>query len=195
MQPRYSGTVQDKLINRLERQEKRQIFQQDRFFKFKLTEIHNRLLQVLLMEKVIETENPAAISDSLLKCLKKALNSSQFDFDYFIAPIRGLVPRPNRHSLYITQYIKEILINDPNVIEIYGMDEEIYRIVNQVVSQVSIKFERTEEEILAQLAHNKSLRPGTGAYEIELDRLNRKWGTLRVVLDVSRHRDFMNSWT
>ena len=174
MQSRYSGKVQDKLINRLERQEKRQIFQEDRFFKFKLTEIHNRLLQVLLMEKIIETENPAAISDSLHECLKKALNSSQFDFDYFIAPIRGLVPRPNRHSLYITQYIKEILINDPNVIEIYGMDEEIYRIVNQVVSQVSIKFERAEEEILAQLAHNKSLRPGTGEYEIELDRLMRQ---------------------
>jgi hypothetical protein len=174
MQPRYSGRVQDKLINRLERQEKRQAFQQDRFFKFKLNEIHNKLSQRLLMEKVIETDNPAAISDSILKCLKKALNSSQFDFDYFIAPIRDLVPRPNRHSLYVTQYIMEVLINDPNVIEIYGTDEEIYRIVNEVISQVNIKFERAEEEILAQLAHNKSLTPGTGEYEIELDRLMRK---------------------
>jgi len=130
MQPRYSGKVQDKLINRLERQEKRQAFQQDRFFKFKLNEIHNKLSQNLLMKKVIETDNPAAISNSLLKCLKKAVKSSQFDFDYFIAPIRGLVPRPNRHSLYVTQYIMEVLINDPDVIEIYGTDEEIYRIVN-----------------------------------------------------------------
>ncbi len=171
MQPRYSGRVQDKLINRLERQEKRQAFQQDRFFKFKMNEIHNKLSQNLLMKKVVETENPTAISDSILKCLKKALKSSQFDFDYFIAPIRDLVPRPNRHSLYITQYIKEVLIDDPNVIEIYGTDEEIYRIVNEVVSQVNIKFERAEEEILAQLARNKSLKPGTGEYEIELDRL------------------------
>ena len=171
MQPRYSGKVQDKLINRLERQEKQQAFQQDRFFKFKLNEIHNKLSQNLLMKKVIETDNPAAISNSLLKCLKKAVKSSQFDFDYFIAPIRGLVPRPNRHSLYVTQYIMEILINDPNIIEIYGTDEEIYRIVNEILSQVNIKFERAEEEILAQLARNKSLMPGTRDYEVELDRL------------------------
>jgi len=174
MQPKYSGRVQDRLINRLERQEKRRSFQQDRFFKFKLDEIHNRLSQILLMKKVVETENPAAVSDSLRKCLKKALHSSPFDFDYFIAPIRGLVPRPNRHSLYITQYIMEVMINEPDVIEVYGTDEEIYRTVNEVVSQVNIKFERAEEEVLAQLAHNKSLKPGTGEYDIELDRLMRK---------------------
>lgn len=174
MQPRYSGRVQDKLIKRLERQEKQQAFHQDRFFKFKLTEIHNKLSQTLLMEKVVETENPAAVSASLLNCLKKALKSSQFDFDFFIAPIRDLVPRANRHSLYITQYILEVLINDPNVVEVYGTDQEIYRIVNDVISRVNIRFERAEEEILAQLAKDKSLKPGTGAYEIELERLMRK---------------------
>ncbi len=174
MQPRYSGRVHDRLINRLERQERRQAFQQDRFLKFKMNEIHNKLSQTLLMEKVIETDNPAAVSDSLIRCLKKASNSSPFDFDYFIAPIRDLVPRPNRHSLYITQYIMEVLINDPNVMEIYGTDEEIYRIVNEVVSQVNTKFERAEQEVLAQLARSKSLKPGTGAYEIELDRLMRE---------------------
>ena len=174
MQPRYSGTVQDKLINRLERKEKQQAFQKDRFFKFKMKEIHNKLSQALLMEKVIETENPAAVSDSLLKCLKKAMNSSRFDFDFFIAPIRGLVPRANRHSLYVTQYILEVLIDDPNVLEVYGTDEEIYRIVNEVISKVNIRFERTEEEILAQLAHNKSLKPGTVDHDIELERLMRK---------------------
>jgi len=174
MQPRYSGTVQDKLINRLERKEKQQAFQKDRFFKFKMKEIHNRLSQTLLVEKVVETENPAAVSDSLLKCLKKAMNSSQFDFDFFIAPIRGLVPRANRHSLYITQYILEVLIDDPNVLEVYGTDEEIYRIVNEVISKVNIRFERTEEEVLAQLANNKSLKPGTIEHDIELERLLRK---------------------
>lgn len=174
MQPRYSGKVQDKLIKQLERQEKQQAFQQDRFFKYKLTEIHNKLSQTLLMEKIVETENPAAVSTSLLRCLKKALSSSQFDFDFFIAPIRDLVPRANRHSLYITQYILEVLIDDPNVVDVFGTDEEIYRIVNQVISKVNIRFERAEKEIIAQLANNKSLKPGTGAYEIELDRLMQK---------------------
>ena len=173
MQPRYSGTVQDKLINKLERQEKQQAFQQDRFFKFKLGEIHNKLSQALLTEKIIETDNPAAISNSLLKCLKKAQNSSPFDFDFFIAPIRDLMPRANRHSLFITQYILEVLIDNPSVVDIFGTDEEIYKIVNEVISKVNIRFERAEEEIIAQLANNKSLMPGTSAYEIEMERLMR----------------------
>ncbi len=171
MQPRDTGRVQDRLINQLERNEKRQSFQRDRFFKYKLDEIHRKLTQALIMEKVIETEKPAAVSDALLTGLKKAQNSSPFDFDFFIAPIRDLVPRPNRHSLYITQYIMEVLIDNPSVIEIYGEDREIYRVVNEVISKVNAKFERTEEDILAQLARNKSLRPGTRDYEIELNRM------------------------
>ena len=100
-----SGRVQDKLINRLERQERQQAFQRDRFFKFKLAEIHNKLTQTLLMDKIIETDDPGAISDLVLSGLKKALKSTEFDFKYFIAPIRSIVPRPNPLSLYITQYI------------------------------------------------------------------------------------------
>ncbi len=174
MQPRDTGRVQEKLINRLEKMEKRQAYQRDRFFKYKLKEIHNNLSQKLLSERIVETDNPAAISDSLLKCLKKAQNSTPFDFDFFIAPIRDLIARPNRHSLYITQYIREVMIDDPNVIEIYGTDEEIYRVVNTVVSQVNAKFQRDEEEIYAQLSRNKTLKPGSSAYDIELDRLMRR---------------------
>lgn len=169
-----SGRVQDKLIKRLERQERQQAFQRDRFFSFKLPEIHNKLTQALLMEKIVETDNPAAVSDSLLKGLKKALRSSEFDFKYFIAPIRSLVPRANPFSLYMTQYIMEVLIDAPDVIDIYGTDLEIYQVVNKVISKISIQFERAEEEISAQLSRNKSLVPGSREYEIALDELLRK---------------------
>ena len=169
-----SGRVQDRLINRLERQEKQQAFQRDHFFKFKLSEIHNKLSQALLMEKIIETESPAAVSDLILKGLKRALNSSEFDFKYFISPIRDLVPRPNPISLYMTQYIMEVLIDDPHVIEIYGTDLDIYRAINKVVSQISIQFERAKEEVVAQLTRNRSLVPGSREYEVALDQLLRK---------------------
>ena len=169
-----SGRVQDKIINRLERQERQQAFQRDRFFRFKLPEIHNKLTQALLMDQIIETDNPAAVSDVLLKGLKKALRSSEFDFKYFVAPIRSLVPRANPFSLYMTQYIMEVLINDPSVIDIYGTDLEIYQAVNKVISKISIQFERAEEEIIAQLSRNKSLVPGSKEYEIALDELLRK---------------------
>jgi hypothetical protein len=166
-----SGRVQDKLINRLERKERQEAFQRDRLLKFKLPEIHKKLAQVLLMQNIVETDNPAAISASILKGLKKALNSSEFDFQYFIAPIRALLSRPYPYSLYMTQYIMEVLINDPDVIEIYGTDLEIYHVVNEVFSRINIKFERAEEEIAARLAADKSLVPGSREYEIELEQL------------------------
>ncbi|RLC23291.1 MAG: hypothetical protein DRH56_07765 [Deltaproteobacteria bacterium] len=169
-----SGRVQDKLINRLERQEKQKAFQRDRFLKFKLPEIHARLTQSLLMNNIIETDNPGAISTAVLKGLKKALNSTEFDFKYFIAPIRSLVPRANPYSLYMTQYIMEVLINEPEVIEVYGTDLEIYGAVNEVISLVNIKFEKAEEEIASQLAKNRALVPGSREYEIALDEMVRR---------------------
>ena len=169
-----TGRVQEKLLNRLERKEKQETFQRDRFFKFKLPEIHARLTQALLMEKIIETDNPTAISDLLLKGLKRAMTASEFDFKYFIAPIRNLVPQPNLFSLYITQYLMEVLIDDPSVIDIYGTDDDIYKAVNNVMTQINLKFERDEEKILKQLSHNKSITPGSREYDIALDQLFRK---------------------
>ncbi|MBU0990483.1 MAG: DUF507 family protein [Proteobacteria bacterium] len=174
MHTRDTGRVQDKLIKQLERQEKQEAFQQGRFFRFKLPEIHNKLYQTLLLEKVIETDNVAAVSDSILKGLKKALNSSDFEFKYFVSPIRNLVPRPNPYSLYMTQYLMEVLINDPDVIEIYGTDEEVYHTINRIISRSSIQFEKVEEEIVARLARDKSLLPGSAEYKIAMDQLLRE---------------------
>jgi hypothetical protein len=169
-----SGTVQEKLINRLERKERQEAFQRDKFFKFKLPEIHTQLSQSLLMEKIIETDNAAAVSDLIRKGLQKVLRSTEFDFKYFVAPIRDLVPRPNPISLFITQYILEVIINEPSVIEVYGTDQEIYKAVNGVVTKINVKFERAEKEIIEQLSRNKSLTPGSRDYEIALDQLFRK---------------------
>ncbi|MDY6881669.1 MAG: DUF507 family protein [Desulfatiglans sp.] len=169
-----SDRVQNKLINRLERQEKQQAFQRDRLLRFKLPEIHKRLSQALLIKNIIETENSAAISDLVLTGLKKALKSSEFDLKYFVAPIRDLVPRANPFALYMTQYIMEVIIDDPAVIEIYGTDLEIYHVVNEAFSQINIQFERVEKEVAAQIARDQSLKPGSREYEIALDQLMRK---------------------
>lgn len=169
-----SGRVQEKLIDGLERKERQEAFQRDRFFKFKLPEIHTSLSQALLMEKIIETDNPAAVSNLILKGLKKAQKISEFDFKYFIAPIRNLLPHANPISLYITQHILEVIINDSCVIEIYGTDLEIYKVVNDVISRINLKFERAEERIIQQLSRNKSLLPGSRDYEIALDKFFRE---------------------
>ncbi len=169
-----SGRVQDKLINKLDRQEKQKAFQQDRFIRYKTHEIHNKLSQELLLEKIIETDNPAAISDALLKCLKKALKATEFDFKYYIAPIRNLTPHPNPYALYITQFIMEDLLDNPNIIEIYGTDLEIYDIVNNIFRSINNKFAQSEKEIMDEIAKDQSLFPGSRDYEIALDQLTRK---------------------
>jgi phosphoketolase len=174
MHTRDSGRVHEKLVKRLERQEKQLAYQQGRFFKYKLDEIHGKLMQVLLQEKIIETDNVAAVSTALMKGVKKAANSSEFDFTYFISPIRKLVPRPNPYSLYMTQYLMEVLINDPSVIEIYGADEEVYHVINKVISRSSIQFDEMEREIEAQLARNQKLVPGSPAYQVAKDDMFRK---------------------
>jgi hypothetical protein len=161
-----SGRIQEKLIDRLERKERQKTFQRDRFFKFKLPEIHKKLTQTLLMEKIVETDNPGAVSDAVMKGLKTALRASEFDFKYFIAPLRSITPNPNPLSLYITQYILEVVINEPSVIDVYGTDLDIYKVVNRVVTETNLKFERSEDEILKQLAKNKSLVPGSREYDI-----------------------------
>lgn len=166
-----SGRVQDKLLDRLERKERRELFQRDRFFKFKLQQIQKRLHQILLMERIIETSDPAALSELLLKGLKRFQKTNEFEFKYFIAPIRDLVPRPNPISLFMTQYVLEVVMNDPCVIEVYGTDQEIYKVVNGIVNQVNTDFTRAEGEILQQLSRNKSLVPGSREYDIALEQL------------------------
>lgn len=178
MKYRYSGTTHDKLIDRLERKEKKESIRRDRFFKFKLSEIHNKVSQALLLNKIIETENPHAISDLIMQGLTKAYKTSEFDFKYFIAPIRNVVPRPNPYSLYLTQYILEVIIDNPNVIDIYGTDLEIYKLIDGIIRQINERFERAEEEVFKQLSRNKSLIPGSRDYEIALEQLfNKKMGS------------------
>jgi hypothetical protein len=137
MHTRDSGRVHEKLVKRLERQEKQRAYQQGRFFRYKLDDIHGKLKQALMQEEIVETDNVAAFSTALKKGMKQAANSTEFDFAYFISPIRTLVPRPNPYSLYLTQYLMEVLINDPSVIEIYGTDEDVYHVINKVISRAA----------------------------------------------------------
>jgi len=74
----------------------------------------------------------------------------------------------------MTQYIIEELIKDPNIIDVYGTDDEIYRLVDKIITQISDKFEREEQEILKQLANQKNLIPGSRAYEVALENMMRQ---------------------
>ena len=136
-----------------------------------ISEIHKEVSRTLLRDNIIETKNPQAILHLIMQGLNEAYEIGEADFIDFIAPIRTLVPHPNPYALYVTQYVLEVIINDPHVIDVYGTDLEIYTLIDNIISQINEKFERTEEGIIKQLSHNKSLIPGSRDYEIALEQL------------------------
>jgi hypothetical protein len=76
------------------------------------------------------------VEEQLAGCLGELLQAEDFDIQYAIAPLRNLMPRPNRVSLYVTAFVIERLINHRSVVDIYGTDEEIYNVVNQEVTKL-----------------------------------------------------------
>ncbi len=174
MQPLDGDRVQNRIVRHLDRLERQLWFQRERFFRFKMDEISNKLTQALITNKILETKNPNAISKAFAEGLKKALRSSDFEFQYFVSPIRNLVPKPDPISLYMTQYVLEILIEHPDVEEIYGTDEKIYETINNIITKSYAEFEKIEKEVIEQLSHNKNIVPGSREYEIVLDQLLRK---------------------
>lgn len=170
----HGSRIQDGIINLLEKQQKQKSFKVDKFFRYKFTELQNRLAQELIQNKIVETENPAALTELIGKGLKRLVRANEFEFRYFVAPIRNIVPQPNRNSLFMTQYVIEELIKDPAILDIYGTDDEIYRVVDKVITQISERFEREEQEIIQQLKNQKNLVPGSRAYELALENMMRQ---------------------
>ncbi|MFN3533771.1 MAG: DUF507 family protein [Desulfatiglandales bacterium] len=170
----HGSRVQDGIINLLDKQQKQKSFKTDKFFRYKFLELQNRLSQELIQNKIVETDNPAALSELIAKGLKRLVKANEFEFKYFVAPIRNIVPQPNMHSLFMTQYVIEELPKDSSILDIYGTDDEIYRVVDKVISQTLERFEREEEEIIRQLGNQKNLTPGTRAYELALENMMRQ---------------------
>ncbi|MGD9123853.1 MAG: hypothetical protein PVG60_02110 [Desulfarculaceae bacterium] len=99
-------------------------------------QLAQKLALKLVDEKLIETTKIRDMEDQLAGCLKELLEAEDFDIQFAISPVRNLVPRPNRISLYITAFIIERLLSHRSVVDIYGTDEEIYAVVNQEVTKL-----------------------------------------------------------
>ena len=95
----------------------------------------NAIATKLVEKNLVETTNKNGLEGQIQKCLDKLGRSEDFDIDYQIAPIRNLVPNPQIVSLYVTAFVIEKLINDKDVVDIFGSDEEIYFTINQQVKK------------------------------------------------------------
>ncbi len=99
-------------------------------------QLAQRLAMKLVDSKLIETTSQRDVEEQLASNLGELLQAEDFDIQYAISPLRNLVSRPNRISLYVTAFIIEKLINHRSVVDVYGTDEEIYGVVNAEVTHM-----------------------------------------------------------
>ena len=97
--------------------------------------LSNSIAMKLIESSLVETTNKNSLEDQIKGCLEKLNRAEDFDIDYQIAPIRGLVPQPHNVSLYLTAFVIEQLIHHKDVVDIFGSDEDIYLSITQQVKK------------------------------------------------------------
>jgi vacuolar-type H+-ATPase subunit E/Vma4 len=96
--------------------------------------LSNKIASKLIEENLVETTNKNGLEEQIKKCLDKLSREEDFDIDYQCAPMRDVVPSPHVVSLYAAAYVVEHVINNKDVIDIFGSDEEIYSCINNQVN-------------------------------------------------------------
>ena len=102
----------------------------------KAPELAIRLVQRLIDEHVIETNDVQAIQEGVERQLREPADMDEFEIRLKIADIRTLVPDPNILSLYLTAYVIDDLIDHPNIQDIFGDDLDIYNAIESVLGMI-----------------------------------------------------------
>jgi hypothetical protein len=132
----FTSSSTDKTIRALDRKR-----EQERSFMLSMAhknsdELATKLVQRLLDRKIIETTSDQALREVFSEMLRNLSNMEEFDIQFKIAPLRGIVNDPNFISLYFTQYIIEDLLKHPKVLDVFGDDLEIYNAVESVLERL-----------------------------------------------------------
>ncbi len=130
------GDRETKLLSKIESSKERERIQIINAIRENTDTFSNKISMKLIEKGMIETVSKNSIQEQLGKCLSSLCTSEDFDIDYQVAPLRGLVANPNIASLYITAFIIENLINHKDVIDIYGSDEDIYFCITKEITQL-----------------------------------------------------------
>ncbi len=117
------------ILSKIESSKERERRLSIKLVKENIEEICNSISMKLVESSLVETTSKNSIEEQLNICCKKLSKADDFDIDYQVAPLRNLVTSPNIVGLYITSFVLETLINHPDVIDIYGSDEDIYRCI------------------------------------------------------------------
>jgi len=126
----------NKTIDAIDRKRERERQYMLRKARDNAAELATHLVQRLLDQHIIETNSDSAIRETMEKQLIAMSNMEEFDMQFKIAPIRTLTQDPNIISLYITQYIIEDLIENPNIQDVFGDDLDVYLAVDSILSKI-----------------------------------------------------------
>jgi hypothetical protein len=99
-------------------------------------ELAIRLVQRLIDEHIIETNDVQAIQEGVEKQLREPSDMDEFEIRLKIADIRTLVPDPNILSLYLTAYVIDDLIDHPSIQDIFGDDLDVYNTVESILGVI-----------------------------------------------------------
>ena len=99
-------------------------------------ELAVRLVQRLIDEHIIETNDVQAIQEGVEKQLREPSDMDEFEIRLKIADFRTLVPDPNILSLYLTAYVIDDLIDHPSIQDIFGDDLDVYNTVESVLGVI-----------------------------------------------------------
>ena len=94
------------------------------------------LVQRLVDEHIIETNDVHAIQLGVERQLREPADMEEFEIRLKIADFRTLVPDPNILSLYLTAYVIEDLINHPKIQDVFGDDLDVYKTVDAVLGKL-----------------------------------------------------------
>ncbi len=130
------GDRESKLLSKIESSKERERIQTINSIREKTDIFSNKISMKLIEQGLIETVSKNSIQEQLEKCLSALCNAEDFDIDYQVAPLRGLVSNPNIASLYVAAFVIEKLINHKDVVDIYGSDEEIYFAIKKEITQL-----------------------------------------------------------
>lgn len=126
---------ESKILSKIESSKERERHQSLQMIRTHGDQLSNAVSMKLVESELIETTNKNGLQDQLATCLDNLSRMDDFDVDYKIAPFRNLVANPNVVSIFLTAFVLETLINDRDVVDIYGSDEDIYYCIHQQVER------------------------------------------------------------
>ena len=132
----HSRPFTDKNVGALDRKRERERRVMLQMLYKNAEELATRLVQRLLDKHIIETTSDSDIRAVFKNLFEQFGDMEEFDVQFKVAPLRGLVADPNFVSLYVTQYITEDLIEHSKIQDVFGDDLTIYRAVDSVLSAI-----------------------------------------------------------